>query len=71
MLNASCLSRATLRKVRVRLLVSSLRRTDSMDKSIFPASIFDRSRMSLIRRSRLVPAEWITSADSTSSADRF
>ncbi len=69
--NASAFSSATGRNWRCRLCAKPARLTSSRVTSILPASILDRSRMSLIRRSRFEPDSWITRADSTSSGLRL
>ena len=63
--NASRFCSATgwnARSIRSRSSVSGI---SDAARSIFPASTFERSRMSLIRSSRSEPAEWIVDENST------
>ena len=69
--NSSPFCSATGPKVRSTKSRTSVSVTSPTLTSIFPASTFDRSRMSLMSLSRSVPDEWIVWANSTCFALRF
>ena len=64
-------SSATCANVRRNRCARSASARSSITSSILPASTLDRSRMSLIRCSRLLPASWMIRADSICSSSRL
>ena len=65
-MNASLRASASWRKLRSMVSRSVANGESSLDSTVtVPDSIFDRSRMSLMRFSRSVPAPWMVLANST------
>jgi len=64
--NARPFSSPTCRNARSASSARVENATGARSSSILPASTFDRSRMSLMRERRSLPAEWIVRANSTS-----
>ena len=71
MSKARFLSTASWRKLRSIVSDTSRKETSPSEIVIIPASIFDRSRMSLISVSRSCPDEWIVLANSVCLSLRF
>ena len=69
--NSSPFCSASGRNVRSANARSSVSGTSAGLSSIFPASTFERSRMSLMSSSRSVPALWIVPANSSCLSVRF
>ena len=69
--NGRFLSSATCRKLRSMVSRSPAKEISSTSTVTVPDSIFERSRMSLIRCSRSEPDEWMLRANSTCLAERL